>query len=104
VSTPVLAQAQIGNFFNALLRRGGYPAAMGFLDFVRNSGNVQLIYSSLEIELQAEAILGRYKDQAFSYVDAVSFAVMQQQNISTAFSFDHHFRVAGFQVTPGPIR
>ena len=87
-----------------ILRRGGYAAAIGFLDFIHNSGNVHLIYSSLEIELQAPAILGKYKDQAFSYVDAVSFAVLQQQSISTAFSFDNHFRIAGFQVTPGPIR
>ncbi len=90
--------------YNLILRRGGYSAAISFLDFIRNSGNVQLIYSSLEIELQAETILRKYHDQPFSYVDAVSFAVMQQHAIHTAFGFDNHFRIAGFQLAPGPTR
>jgi len=48
------------------------------------------------MEAQAVVILRRYKDQDFSYVDAVSFAVMQQREISEAFAFDHHFTTAGF--------
>ncbi|MDQ2806346.1 MAG: PIN domain-containing protein [Chloroflexota bacterium] len=95
----VLAESHI-----LILRRGDYAVAMSFLDFLRNSGNVQLIYSSLERELQAEIMLRKYKDQPFSYVDAVSFAVMQQRGIHTAFSFDNHFRVARFQLAPGPSR
>jgi uncharacterized protein len=33
-----------------------------------------------------------------SAVDAVSFVLMKQQRIRTAFAFDVHFTVAGFRV------
>jgi predicted nucleic acid-binding protein len=52
--------------------------------------------------LLAEAILRKYKDQDFSFVDAVSFAVMQEQKITTAFSFDSQVVIAGFALASGP--
>jgi predicted nucleic acid-binding protein len=33
-----------------------------------------------------------------SAVDATSFAVMERERIRTAFSFDHHFAMAGFRL------
>jgi predicted nucleic acid-binding protein len=33
-----------------------------------------------------------------SAVDATSFALMQRHQIRTAFSFDHHFAMAGFRM------
>jgi predicted nucleic acid-binding protein len=94
----------VAESYTLILRRGGYSAAIRFLEFIRNSGNILLIYSTLESEVLAETILRKYKDQEFSFVDAVSFAIMHEQNISTAFGFDSHFLVAGFQLTPGPTR
>ena len=47
-----------------------------------------------------EEVLRRYDDQDFSLIDAVSFAVMQERNITEAFAFDHHFLTAGFALTP----
>jgi uncharacterized protein len=38
----------------------------------------------------------RFRDQAFSLVDAVSFELMEREGVPRAFTFDHHFRVAGF--------
>jgi predicted nucleic acid-binding protein len=40
--------------------------------------------------------LNRFRDQAFTLVDAVSFEVMKRERITHAFAFDHHFTVAGF--------
>lgn len=42
--------------------------------------------------------LARYEDEAFSLVDAVSFEVMRTGKVTTAFAFDHHFEVAGFEL------
>ncbi len=97
-SSWVTTNLVVAESYVLILRRGGHSAAVRFLDFVRNSGDVLLIYSILETEILAEAILRKYKDQAFSFVDAVSFAVMQEQKIATAFSFDSHFLVAGFNL------
>ncbi|RLB04974.1 MAG: VapC toxin family PIN domain ribonuclease, partial [Deltaproteobacteria bacterium] len=52
-------------------------------------------------EYLAEEILMQYEDQAFSYTDAVSFAVMKQYGITQAFSFDQYFVTAGFSLVPG---
>jgi uncharacterized protein len=52
-------------------------------------------------ELVQEAItrwLGRYSDQRFSLIDAVSFEVMRCEGLTHAFAFDAHFEVAGFQL------
>jgi predicted nucleic acid-binding protein len=42
--------------------------------------------------------LMRFEDQAFSLVDAVSFELMQLEKVTSAFAFDHHFEIAGFEL------
>ena len=42
----------------------------------------------------------KYKDQDFSYADAVSFAVMRERDIDRVFAFDHRFLIAGFTLIP----
>lgn len=42
----------------------------------------------------------RFSDQAFTLTDAVSFAVVRERGIDSAFSFDDHFRIAGFDLLP----
>ncbi len=42
--------------------------------------------------------LTRFSDQPFSLTDAVSFEVMRREKITHAFAFDHHFKVAGFEL------
>lgn len=52
-------------------------------------------------DLVGEALSGglvRFDDQPFSLVDAVSFEVMRTERIRSAFAFDHHFEVAGFEL------
>jgi predicted nucleic acid-binding protein len=47
----------------------------------------------------AWGIFSKYTDKDFSFVDCISFTVMEQMGIDTAFSFDDHFRQIGkFQV------
>jgi uncharacterized protein len=43
----------------------------------------------------------RFPDQAFTLVDAVSFELMSEEGVTTAFAFDHHFEVAGFTLLRG---
>ncbi|HOP46451.1 MAG TPA: PIN domain-containing protein [Desulfobacteraceae bacterium] len=84
-----------------LIRRNlGHEAAITFLNNIAASPRVSKIYSDSLLEKSAEDILRQYKDQDFSYTDAVSFAVMNQQGITQAFSFDHHFLTAGFTLIP----
>lgn len=83
-----------------LLRRGGRAAALGFVrEVVREPILVER--STEERERRAvEEWLARYDDQDFSLTDAVSFVVMEERGIETAFALDRHFLAAGFSVVP----
>jgi len=78
----------------------GHQPAMTFLENISASPRVVKIYSDSTLEEAAESILSQYKDQNFSYADAVSFAVMKDYGIKEAFTFDEHFLTAGFIVVP----
>jgi predicted nucleic acid-binding protein len=49
-------------------------------------------------EAAAREIIRKYTDKTFSYTDATSFAAMERLGLRTAFAFDPHFRLYGFQV------
>ncbi len=83
-----------------VLRNAGYHKAMFFLDTIEQSSSVRCVWSDQKLEARARDILRRYDDQDFSYTDAVSFALMQQRELSEAFAFDHHFSVVGFVQLP----
>ena len=85
-----------------ILRKGlGHKAAISFLENLRQSPRILKLYSTPELEREAEQILRQYTDQDFSYTDAVSFALMRQRGIGEAFAFDQHFATAGFVMLPG---
>ena len=52
------------------------------------------------IEKQALGYFEKFADQNVSFTDCVSFALMKQQRIDRAFTFDRHFPFAGFNVWP----
>jgi predicted nucleic acid-binding protein len=84
-----------------LIRRTlGHRPGILFLENIGASPRVLKIYSDSVLEKAAEETLQKYQDQDFSYTDAVSFAVMQQYGIEQAFSFDVHFKTAGFSMIP----
>ena len=78
----------------------GHQPAIRFLKNIAASPRIVKIYSDSAMEEAAENILRKYQDQDFSYTDAVSFAVMEQFGIVKTFSFDRHFVIAGFILTP----
>lgn len=91
----------IGETYNLIRRRLGHSPAIRFLQSLRVSPRLDKYYSTAEWEKAAEHLLQRYADQDFSFVDAVSFAMMQSEEISQAFAFDKHFLTAGFLLLPG---
>ena len=86
----------VAETYNLIYRRLGHKAAIKFLETTQTTSRLLKIYANATLEQSATTILRQYADQDFSYVDAVSFALMTQRNIETAFTFDHHFQVAGF--------
>ncbi|MEW6486762.1 MAG: PIN domain-containing protein [Thermodesulfobacteriota bacterium] len=78
----------------------GHGPATAFLTHLHASPRIETVYATPDLHGEAEEILRRYDDQDFSLTDAVSFALMRQRGISTAFAFDAHFATAGFVCVP----
>jgi predicted nucleic acid-binding protein len=61
---------------------------------------VQVIYSDEELFFEAMRIFKQYPDKEWSLTDCLSFATMRKHEIRTAFTFDAHFKQAGFATIP----
>jgi predicted nucleic acid-binding protein len=61
---------------------------------------VRLVPVDDELFEKAWKFLVQHHDKRYSLADCASFVLMRQMGITTAFSFDHHFEQAGFQIEP----
>lgn len=93
----------IGETYTLLRVTRGYDASRKFLESVERTRRIERIFVNQDLERRAFAILDRYRDHDFSFVDATSFALMQEERIRHAFAFDSHFATAGFLRTPVDI-
>jgi predicted nucleic acid-binding protein len=82
----------------------GFPVAWALLERYQATPRLRIVYADADLEAAACVLLRRYRDHLFSYVDAVSFAAMQQSGIVQAFGFDQHFAIAGFALMPAQRR
>jgi hypothetical protein len=51
-----------------------------------------------EDELKAIRLFRKFADQRVSFTDCVSFTLMKRNKLTIAFTFDAHFRLAGFDI------
>jgi predicted nucleic acid-binding protein len=64
------------------------------------SNVLEILRPDENMELAALELLNRFADQQLSFTDCVSFALMQSIKVTKAFTFDHHFAIAGFEMKP----
>ena len=80
-----------------LLNRLGRRVAIRFL--VEHDRDFTEVVRADEIdEIRAREIVVSHEDKDYTFVDAISFAVMDRFGITTAFTFDRHFAQYGFTV------
>lgn len=80
-----------------LLFRAGRAAALAFVDRVDRSPSVGVVFATAEHHRRAREWLARLDDQAISYTDAVSFAIVEDTRCTAVLTYDHDFAVAGFR-------
>jgi predicted nucleic acid-binding protein len=80
--------------------RAGSLMAFRLLDLVRGTEALDLEWIGSERFDRSEAELRKYHDQAFSFTDCTSFAVMREMRIAEVITTDAHFRIAGFRIVP----
>lgn len=97
VTTPLV----VAETHALVLREGGSRRGLQFLDAAFNPHAHAVVAVSGELVASAvDRWIRRYADQSFSLCDAVSFEVMRNERITTAFALDHHFRAAGYETIP----
>jgi len=81
-----------------LLMARGVPHLIGpFLDQLAASRALRSINPDAEILDETKRFLRRHADQGYSFVDCLSFWVMNNHRVLTVLTTDVHFRIAGFQ-------
>lgn len=69
---------------------------------MKNDPLIEEVFADRDLQDSALADwIRRFADQAFTFTDAVSFALIRTLGIRSAFTFDSHFfSVAGFRMLP----
>jgi uncharacterized protein len=81
-----------------LARLAGYEFACACVSAIFDTPKIEIVYSTSEDEREGLQWMRKYADQSVSFTDCVSFAIMRRLRIRTVFTFDRHFRLAGFDV------
>jgi uncharacterized protein len=71
--------------------------AINTLQALRSDPKIQIIPQTPERFQSAFTLYAQRPDKAWSLTDCLSFIIMTEQNITSALSYDQHFRQAGFE-------
>jgi hypothetical protein len=83
-------------------RIAGYRYAADRIDDLYASESIEVLASTRGDEIEAIRWMRKYSDKEISFTDCVSFAVMHRLGIQAVFTFDRHFRDAGFEMINTP--
>lgn len=79
-------------------RIAGYHYAADRIDDLYASESIEVLASTRDDEVEAIRWMRKYSDKEISFTDCISFALMRRLGIHAAFTFDRHFRDAGFEI------
>lgn len=85
---------EVGN----ALARGHKAEAAALIDELIASDEVEIVSLTPPLFAEAFAYYKAHQDKEWGLIDCLSFVVMLEQGVTSALTFDHHFRQAGFQV------
>jgi len=94
---PVTSSLVVSETAALLQARGHISAAITFLQDARTSQRVQLVPVDAALQAEAWDLFYRWAGMGANPVDCASFAIMRRFGIRMAFTFDQHFRTAGFE-------
>ena len=84
--------------FTFLDRNAVRDAALAWKEAICKPGTVKILPCEMRDLDQSWEYLRRADLHKLSAVDATSFAIMKRARIHRAYTFDHHFVVAGFRL------
>ncbi len=84
-----------------LLRiRKNLLTASTFIDKIRKSRSMRVFWVDDNLFEKALSSFRKSDQKPWSFTDCTSFALMKDLSVLEAFTFDSHFREAGFQTLP----
>jgi predicted nucleic acid-binding protein len=93
----------LGELWTLTNRWGNHYGAVASLETIRRLPGLEVENVTPGDLKAAWAWLGRHDERPYSFVDAVSFRVMQRRRLTEALAFDGDFAAAGFvEVRPPP--
>jgi predicted nucleic acid-binding protein len=96
--TLVTSSLVISETATRLQQRGLFSTALEFLQAIRHHSDIQIIYPDAALQAEAWDLLAQWGGSGANAVDCASFAIMRRFRIRKAFTFDAHFRKAGFEI------
>ena len=84
--------------FTFLERNANRDVALAWKNSIYKPGTVRILSCELRDLEQSWEYFRRKDLHKLSAVDATSFTIMKRARIRLAFTFDHHFAVAGFRL------
>ncbi len=84
---------ELGDGFSAAGKR---EKALKFIEELRNLEILRIIPASQELLSQGWELYIKRRDKNWQVTDCISFVVMKEEGISTAFTSDQHFEQSGF--------
>ena len=97
-STGLTTDLVLSETITILRKHIGVDATYEFYSELLKDSNLAIIFSGSQDIHQAMEVFKRYDDKMFSLTDCLSFAVMEKRGVKHAFTFDHHFEQAGFEM------
>jgi uncharacterized protein len=83
-----------------LLRRADAEFAVSCVSAILAEPKLTILRPSADEERTALELMLKYSDQPIGFADCISMALMKKLRIRRVFSFDRHFRAAGFTLWP----
>ena len=80
--------------------RRDLTSATAFINKIRKSKSVRVFWIDEDLFERALIIFQKSDHKSWSFTDCTSFALMRELSISEAFTFDRHFKEAGFLAFP----
>ncbi len=84
-----------------ILNRAGKQIAVQCGKWAINAHFVTIFRVDEAVWQDAWDMFQSYEDKQWAFTDCTSFVLMRQHKLHRAFTFDHHFEQAGFQLWPG---
>lgn len=80
----------------AIARRAPLGDALRFIEAIRRSDEIRTAWVDPGLHERAMQLLIERKDKRWTLCDAVSFVLMNDDNLEQALTTDHNFEQAGF--------